>query len=47
MEIFRYKRAFKKSLIWAAVAIIFLYRNRASVTYPLFMASTLGILAWD
>ena len=47
MEIFRYKRSFKKALLWAALAILFIYRNRASVTYPLFMASTLGILAWD
>ena len=47
MEIFRYKRSFKKALLWAALAILFIYRNRASVTYPLFMASTLAILAWD
>ncbi|MBO4883042.1 MAG: DUF4173 domain-containing protein [Lachnospiraceae bacterium] len=47
MEIFRYKRSFKKALLWAALAILFIYRNRASVAYPLFMASTLAILAWD
>lgn len=47
MEIFRYKRSFNKALLWAALAILFIYRNRASVTYPLFMASTLAILAWD
>lgn len=47
MEVFRYKRSFKKALIWAALAILFIYRNRASVAYPFFMASTLVILAWD
>ena len=47
MELFRFKRSFKKALIWAALAILFIYRNRASITYPLFMASTLAILAWD
>ena len=47
MEIFRFKRSFKKALLWAALAILFIYRNRASVAYPLFMASTLAILAWD
>lgn len=47
MELFRFNRAFKKALIWAALAILFIYRNRASVAYPIFMASTLAILAWD
>ena len=47
MEIFRFKRSFKKALLWAALAILFIYRNRASVTYPIFMASTIAILAWD
>ena len=47
MEIFRFKRSFKKALLWAALAIILIYRNRGSVMYPVFMASTLAILAWD
>ena len=47
MEVFRYKRSFKKALLWAALAILFIYRNRASIAYPFFMASTLAILAWD
>lgn len=47
MELFRYKRSFKKALIWAAVAIVTIYRNRASIAYPIFMISTLAILAWD
>ena len=47
MELFRYKRSFKKALLWAALAILFIYRNRASIAYPFFMASTLAILAWD
>ncbi len=47
MEIFRFKRSFKKALLWAALAIILIYRNRGSVMYPIFMASTLAILAWD
>ena len=40
MEIFRFKRSFKKALLWAALAIILIYRNRGSVMYPVFMAST-------
>ena len=47
MELFRYKRSFKKALLWAAVAILTIYRNRDSITYPIFMLTTLGILAWD
>ncbi len=47
MELFRYKRSFKKALLWAAVAILTIYRNRDSITYPIFMLATLGILAWD
>ena len=47
MEIFRFKRSFKKALLWAALAIILIYRNRGSIMYPVFMASTLAILAWD
>ena len=47
MEQFRYKRCFNKALIWALSAVILLYRNRAAITYPVFMAITLGILAWD
>ena len=47
MELFRYKRSFKKALLWAALAILFIYRNRASIAYPFFMASTLAIIAWD
>ena len=47
MELFRYKRSFKKALIWAAVAIVTIYRNRSSIAYPIFMISTLAILAWD
>ena len=47
MEQFRYKRCFNKALIWAVSAVILLYRNRAAITYPVFMAITLGILAWD
>jgi hypothetical protein len=47
MELFRFKRSFKKALLWAALAILLIYRNRASIAYPIFMASTLAILAWD
>lgn len=47
MEQFRYKRCFNKAIIWALSAVILLYRNRAAITYPVFMAITLGILAWD
>ena len=47
MEIFRFKRSFKKALLWAALAILLIYRNRGSIMYPVFMASTLAILAWD
>ncbi len=47
MEQFRYKRCFNKALIWALSAVILIYRNRDSITYPIFMAITLGILAWD
>ena len=45
MEQFRYKRCFNKALIWALSAVILIYRNRDSITYPIFMAITLGILA--
>ncbi|MCR4793421.1 MAG: DUF4173 domain-containing protein [Lachnospiraceae bacterium] len=47
MEQFRYKRCFNKALIWALSAVILIYRNRDAITYPIFMAITLGILAWD
>ncbi len=47
MELFRYKRSFKKALLWAIVAIVTIYRNRNSLAYPVFMLSTLAILAWD
>ena len=47
MEIFRFKRSFKKALLWAALAILLIYRNRGSIMYPIFMASTLAILAWE
>ena len=47
METFRYKRCFNKALIFALSAIILIYRNRNAITYPIFMAITLGLLAWD
>jgi hypothetical protein len=47
MESFRFKRSFKKALLWAAMAVILIYRNRGSIAYPIFMAGTLAILASD
>ena len=47
METYRYKRCFNKALIFALSAIILIYRNRNAITYPIFMAITLGLLAWD
>ena len=47
METYRYKRCFNKALIFALSAVILIYRNRNAITYPIFMAITLGLLAWD
>ena len=42
-----YERVFAKSLIFAVAAVVLLYRNRAAVTFPVFILVLLGILAWD
>ena len=47
IEVFRYKRAYVKAFLISLLTIILLYKNRASICYPVFMVSMLGILAWD
>ncbi len=47
IEVYRYNRTFSKAMILALFSIILIYRNRASVCYPLFMLAMLGVLAWD
>lgn len=42
-----YERVFAKSLIFAVAAVVLLYRNRAAVTFPVFILVLLGLLAWD